>query len=55
MYGVASASAAFTAALTSVSSLVGTSLTAVLGIFAALLGLGFAISRIRRYIQRRKG
>lgn len=55
MYSVASASAAFTAAITDVSTLVGTSLTAVLGVFAALLGLGFAISRLRRYIQRRKG
>jgi len=55
MFDASAASSAFTATLTSVSGLVGDSLTAVLSIFAALLGLGFAISRLRRYIQRRKG
>lgn len=55
MFDAASASNAFTAVIGDVSTLVTSSLTAVLGIFAALLGLGFAISRLRKYIQRRKG
>jgi len=54
MFDVASASSAFTDLITDVSTVVGTSLVSVLGVFAALLGLGFAISRLRKYIQRRK-
>lgn len=54
MFDVASASALLTSTVTDASSLITSSLTTVLGVFAALLGLGFAISRVRKYIQRRK-
>jgi predicted membrane protein len=54
MFGVASASAVFTTLLASISTMLGTVLTAVLVIFAALLGLGLGIKYARKYIHGRK-
>lgn len=54
MFDVASATAVFNALIGDVSTIVGTTLLALVGILAALLGLGFAISRVRRWITGRK-
>jgi hypothetical protein len=54
MFNVASASAVFTTLLANISTILGTTVVAVLGIFAALLGLGLAIRWVRKYIAGRK-
>lgn len=54
MFDVASASSVFSSLTADVSSLIGSSLTVVVGILAALLGLGFAIRSVKRYITGRK-
>ena len=54
MFGVASASAVFSALLEDISLILGTTVTAVMVIFAGLLGLGLAIRWVRKYIAGRK-
>ncbi len=54
MFDVASASAVFTTLLSNISTILGSTVIAVLGIFAALLGLGLAIRWVRKYIAGRK-
>ena len=54
MFDVSSVSAIFTAFIGNVSTILGTVLTAVLGILAALLGLGYAVRHVKRWITGRK-
>ena len=54
MFDVASASAVFTTLTANVSSLIGSTLTTLVGILAALLGLGFAIRHVKKWITGRK-
>jgi len=54
MFTVASSSALFTALISNTSSLIQTVLTAALVVLAALLGLGFGIRHVKKWITGRK-
>ena len=54
MFGVASASSTFTAFLSNASSLIGSTLAAILGIVAGLLALGWAVRAVKKHVTGKK-
>lgn len=54
MFGVASASAAYTAFLADASGLIGTTLVSVLGVVAGLLAIGWAFRFTKKHITGKK-